>query len=158
GHLNAREAEPLYRKALAVREEVLGPKHPVTADSYNILAFLLHGQGQARDAEAWYRKALTVREEVLGAKHPDTALSYNNLAAVLEDQGKAREAEPYWRAAVEALEAARLRLGGTGIDRAAATGGMPHLGLASSLARQGRAAEAWLVAERGLARGLLDDL
>ena len=33
-----RDAEPLYRQALAIREEVLGPKHPATAASYNYLA------------------------------------------------------------------------------------------------------------------------
>src|SRR5262249_23318425 len=47
---------------------------------------------------------------------------------------------------------------GSGIDRASATWIAPHTGLALSLARQGQAADAWRAAERGLARGLLDDL
>jgi CHAT domain-containing protein len=104
------------------------------------------------------RKALAIRKEVLGPKHPDTAQSYNNLASNLDQQGKAGDAEPYWRAAVEALEAARIELAGSGIDRAAATPVAPSQGLALSLARQDQAAEAWGAAERGLARGLLDDL
>jgi tetratricopeptide (TPR) repeat protein len=74
------DAEPLYRQALAIREEVLGPKHPHTATSYNNLALNLHAQGKARDAEPLFRKALAIYEEVLGPKHPDTAASYNNLA------------------------------------------------------------------------------
>ena len=32
------EAEPLYRKALAIRQKVLGENHPHTANSYNNLA------------------------------------------------------------------------------------------------------------------------
>jgi CHAT domain-containing protein len=137
---------------------VLGPKHPHTALSYNNLARNLNAQGKARDAEPLFRQALAIREEVLGPKHPATAASYNNLAYNLDAQGKARDAEPYWRAAALALEAARLALAVSGIDRAAATRIAPHAGLALSLARQGQAAEAWNAAERGLARGLLDDL
>jgi hypothetical protein len=154
----ARDAELLHRKALALREEVLGPKHPDTARSYSNLAVNLHDQGKARDAEPLFRKALAIWEEVLGPKHPDTARSYDVLAYNLDAQGKARDAEAYWRVAVEALEAARLRLASTGLDRAAATTFAPHPSLALSLARQGKAADAWRAAERGLARGLLDDL
>jgi tetratricopeptide (TPR) repeat protein/tRNA A-37 threonylcarbamoyl transferase component Bud32 len=154
----AREAEPLYRKALAVREEVLGPKHPSTATSYQNLAYNLDAQCLEREAEPLYRKALAVREEVLGPKHPDTAASYNNLASNLDAQGLFVLAEPYWRAAVDALEAARLQLAATGLDRASAIGMQPHLGLALCLARMGKDVDAWQAAEAGLARGLLDDL
>jgi Flp pilus assembly protein TadD len=153
-----RDAEPLFRKALAVREKVLGPKHPLTASTYNNLASCLALQGKMRDVEPLYRKALAICEAVLGPQHPDTATSYNNLALTLYRLGKVRDAEPYWGAAVEAVEAARLRLTGSGFNRAAATKIAPHQGLALSLARQGKAAEAWHAAERGLARGLLDDL
>src|SRR5262245_36383410 len=51
------DAEPLLRKALAIREEVLGPKHPDTASSYHNLAYNLFAQGKARDAEPLFRKA-----------------------------------------------------------------------------------------------------
>jgi tetratricopeptide (TPR) repeat protein len=153
-----REAEPFYRKALAVREEVLGLKHPDTARGYNNLAVNLQAQGRAREAEPFHGKALCVWEEVLGPKHPDTATSYNNLASNLEAQGRIHDAEQYWRAAVGALEAARLRLAATGLDRASAVRIQPHAGLALCLARMGKDADAWQAAEAGLARGLLDDL
>ena len=48
------EAEPLYRRALKGREEVLGPKHPDTLESVNALAYLLRVQGKLTEAEALF--------------------------------------------------------------------------------------------------------
>jgi tetratricopeptide (TPR) repeat protein len=98
------QAEPLFRKGLAVYEEVLGPKHPDTATCYNNLAVNLESQGRAKEAEPLKRQALAVREEVLGPKHPDTAASYGNLATNLDAQGRAKEAEPLYRKAVAIKE------------------------------------------------------
>jgi tetratricopeptide (TPR) repeat protein len=154
----AQEAEPLHRKALAIREEVLGPRHPDTAQSYDNLAVNLDDQGRAREAEPLLRKALTVREEVLGARHPNTTESYNNLAYNLHAQGRAKEAEPFWQAGADRVEAARLRLAASALDKAAAVPIQPHLGLAGCRARLNRPHDAWAAAEAGLARGLLDDL
>ena len=39
-------ARPLYERALAIREKVLGPEHPDTANSLNNLALLLKDQGE----------------------------------------------------------------------------------------------------------------
>jgi hypothetical protein len=39
------EGKPLFERALAIREKVLGPEHPDTAMALNNLAFLLHDQG-----------------------------------------------------------------------------------------------------------------
>ena len=61
------DAEALDRRALAVREEVLGPRHHDTAESHNNLALDLQQQGRAREAEPLYRKARAAFEEVLGA-------------------------------------------------------------------------------------------
>ena len=38
------DAEPLYKRALTIREEVLGPDHPEVASSLNNLATLLASQ------------------------------------------------------------------------------------------------------------------
>jgi CHAT domain-containing protein len=154
----AKEAEPLFRQALVVREEGLGVKHPDTAVSCSNLAYNLQAQGRANEAEPFFRKALAVWEKVLGPRHPDTALSCNNLAANLEFQGRYEEAEPLWRKGAEGLEAARLRLAASALDKAAAMHVQPHLGLAVCRVRLKRPADAWAAAEAGLARGLLDDL
>ena len=46
------EAEPLFRKALAIRLKALGEDHPDTARSYNNLAATLLRQGKYAEAEA----------------------------------------------------------------------------------------------------------
>jgi tetratricopeptide (TPR) repeat protein len=154
----AREAEPLFRKALALTEVARGPGHPDTATGYNNLANNLEAQSRYKEAEPLFRKALALTEAARGPGHPYTALSYANLAADLQAQGRPKEAEPLWRTAAAAVEAARPRLAASGLDRAAAVGQHPHLGLAVCRARLGRPADAWEAAEAGLARGLLDDL
>ena len=44
-------AEPLYERALAIREEVLGAEHPAVATSLNNLAGLYQKQGRYAEAE-----------------------------------------------------------------------------------------------------------
>jgi tetratricopeptide (TPR) repeat protein len=137
------EAEPLFRKALAVREEVLGPRHPDTAQSYDNLASNLDALGRANEAEPLYRKALAVREQVLGPRHPHTASSYNNLAYNLEAQGQAKEAEPLYR---QALAVCQEVLGRKHPDTA-----LSYNNLAGNLQAQGRAKEAEPLYRKALA-------
>ena len=68
------EAEPLYRRALAGKEEALGPAHPDTLITVNNLANLLSEQGKYDEAEPMYRRALAGNEEALGPAHPNTLL------------------------------------------------------------------------------------
>jgi tetratricopeptide (TPR) repeat protein len=97
-------AEPLYRRALAIREKVLGVQHPSTATSLNNLAALLYYKGDYDGAEPLYRRALAIREKVLGAQHPDTANSLNNLAELLRNKGDYDSAEPLYRRALAIKE------------------------------------------------------
>ena len=60
------EAEPLFRRALAIREKALGPDHPNTALSLNNLAELYRAQGQYAEAEPLYRQALAITRSVAG--------------------------------------------------------------------------------------------
>ncbi len=48
---NYAEAEPLYRRGLAIREKALGPDEPDTAIALNNLALLLHQKGNYAGAE-----------------------------------------------------------------------------------------------------------
>ena len=52
------DAEPLYKRALAIREKALGPDHPDVAQSLNNLADLYTAQGRYTDAEPLYKRAL----------------------------------------------------------------------------------------------------
>lgn len=93
---NNGEAEPLLRRSLDIREQVLGADHPDTAASLNNLALLYKSQGRYGEAEPLYRRSLDIREQALGADHPSTASSLNNLAGLYRSQGRYGEAEPLY--------------------------------------------------------------
>jgi tetratricopeptide (TPR) repeat protein len=54
------EAKPYYERALAIREQVLGPDHPDTAHSLNNLGYLLQAQGDLAGAKPYYERALQI--------------------------------------------------------------------------------------------------
>ena len=64
------EAEPLYRRSLAIREKQLGRDHPDVATSLNNLAVLYQAMGRYAEAEPLYRRSLEIREKQLGATTP----------------------------------------------------------------------------------------
>ena len=55
------EAEPLYKRALAIREKVLGPEHPDTADSLKSYAALLRATGSTAEADEFEARAQAIR-------------------------------------------------------------------------------------------------
>ena len=97
-------ARPLYERALAIREKVLGAEHPDTATSLSNLAILLQAQGDLAAARPLYERALAIREKVLGPEHPDTATSLNNLASLLQAQGDLAGARPLYERALAICE------------------------------------------------------
>src|SRR5262249_48680030 len=97
-------AEPLYRRALAIREKTLGAEHPLTAASLNNLALLYHSKGDYAQAELLYSRALTIHEKTVGAEHPSTATALNNLAELYRDKGDYAQAEPLYRRALAIRE------------------------------------------------------
>jgi tetratricopeptide (TPR) repeat protein len=98
------QAAPLLQRALAIREQQLGPNHPNTASSLNNLAMLYRAQGKYAEAEPLYQRALAIYEQQLGPHHPDTATSLNNLALLYRAQGKYAEAEPLLQRALAISE------------------------------------------------------
>ncbi len=89
------EAEPLYLRALQIREQ-LGPEHPDVTYPLSGLADLCRRQGRYTEAEPLYLRALQIREQHLGPEHPDTATSLNGLAILYLIQGKDAQAEPLY--------------------------------------------------------------
>ena len=69
------QAEPLYQRALAIREQTLAPMHPDVGTSLHNLATLYCAQGQYAQAESLYQRALAIRDQTLGSMHPNVALS-----------------------------------------------------------------------------------
>jgi tetratricopeptide (TPR) repeat protein len=90
------EAEPLFVRSLAIREEQLGANHPDTAGSLHNLAGLYYLIGRYVEAESLLVRSLAIREQELGANHPNTATSLNNLAGVYRSTGRYAEAEPLY--------------------------------------------------------------
>ncbi len=95
------EAEPLYRRALAIWEKALGPDHPQAATSLNNLAGLLQATNRLSEAEPLCRRALAIWEKALGPDHPQVAIGLNNLAQLLQATNRLIEAEPLMRRALE---------------------------------------------------------
>ena len=90
------EAEPLYRRSLAIGEKQLGPTTPTWPRLHNLAApVLVHGP--VRRGRAALRRSLAIREKQLGADHPHVAQSLNNLAALYQAMGRYAEAEPLFR-------------------------------------------------------------
>jgi len=152
------QAQPLFDKALEIRRRLLTDDHPNTALSYNNLAMNLKAQGKYAQAQPLYEKALDIDRRLLTDDHPDTARSYNNVAYNLNAQGKYLQARDQWLNAVKSLDAARLRIAFSGLERAGGTNQSVRPGLAAVLARLGRPTEAWRPLEEDLGRGLLDEL
>lgn len=86
------QAEPLFRRALAINEKSLGPDHPAVAKSVNSLAVLYTNQGQYTQAEPLYKRALAIREKTLGPNHHAVAASLENLAVLYRDTKRVAEA------------------------------------------------------------------
>jgi len=55
-------AEPLFQRALAINEKILGPDHPGIATSLNNLALLYQDQGKYALAEPLFQRAQAIRE------------------------------------------------------------------------------------------------
>jgi len=96
------DAEPLYRRALAIDGKSYGPDHPNVAVHLNNLALLLEATNRASDVDPLYRRALTIDETSYGSDHPEVA-DLNNLAGLLEATNRVSEAEPLYRRALAIL-------------------------------------------------------
>jgi tetratricopeptide (TPR) repeat protein len=90
-----REAEPLYRRALAIDEAALGPDHLTVAKDLDDLATLLTDQDRFADAEPLLRRALEIRQKRLGVNHADLIPTLENYAAILRRLGRHDRAQVY---------------------------------------------------------------
>ena len=84
------EAEPLYRRALAIREKSLGPEHPDVAVGLNNLAVLLRATNRLAEAAPLYRQVLQILAEFrhrTGHAHPHFRTAINNYATLLSAMG-----------------------------------------------------------------------
>jgi CHAT domain-containing protein/tetratricopeptide (TPR) repeat protein len=153
------EAEPHFREALAITEKQLGAGHADTAVARVNLAINLHYRGQFDEAERLMRQSLAAQRLALGEGHSSTSWCYKNLTLNYCSQGAYDRVAAVADAAAASFEAARLRLGFSGLDRARRTEDISPLpALCVAAARLGQSEAAWRHFEQNLARGLMDDL
>lgn len=98
------EAEPLYRRAIAIRE-VKASGHPDYGDSLAGLADVLRRLGRDADAEAPLKRAISVRKQAHGRNHIKVAKAVEGLAGVYMTLGKYDQAEGLYREALSLREA-----------------------------------------------------
>ena len=73
------QAERDYRRALAIKEELLGQDHPDVAMTLNNLGVLVKTLGRREEAEALYERALAIFERTLDRDHSRLLLCRRNL-------------------------------------------------------------------------------
>ena len=88
------EAEPLFKRALAIDQKALGPDHPEAGHLLNNLAETYRETARYADAEPLYKQSLAVREKALGPDHPAVVESVNDLAWLYLNQGRYADALP----------------------------------------------------------------
>ena len=153
------DAEQSYQKILTESRQALSESPPLMASLTGNLGMIVHSQGRHEEAERLLESAIEVQRRVLGNENWNTIGNIRNLGVVLWSRGQYREAAAALIEAARGHEAARLRAGAAGIDRAVAFGDRSPLALlAACAAPAGRITEAWTYLERDLARGLFDDL
>ncbi|RFU74991.1 hypothetical protein TARUN_7273 [Trichoderma arundinaceum] len=89
-----REKELVDKRALELRQKVLGERHPDTITNIASLASTYFQQGRYSEAEPLDVQVLSLRQEVLGDKHPNTINAIANLASIYHQQGQYSKAEP----------------------------------------------------------------
>jgi tetratricopeptide (TPR) repeat protein len=85
------EAEPLYQRALHIREQ-MGAEHPETAETLHDYAAFQEMQGKQQEARSLYQRALYIREQALGTRHPKTTETRSRLMALLDALGQHEQA------------------------------------------------------------------
>jgi CHAT domain-containing protein/Tfp pilus assembly protein PilF len=114
------EAEPLFKRALAIGKKLLEPNDPdlmtsitsqkvregvvVYVTDLNNLGALYYNQGRYAEAELLDKRALAIGEKLLGAD----ATRLNNLGTLYRAQGRYAEAEPLFKRALTINEKAHV--------------------------------------------------
>jgi len=98
------DAEGLYRQALEIRSQILGPQHQRVAMGLGNLARFYDDQGSYAAAEPLYWRALEISEVNLGPGHPDVATLVGALAALYHLQDEYADAEPLYQRALRIRE------------------------------------------------------
>jgi serine/threonine protein kinase/lipopolysaccharide biosynthesis regulator YciM len=106
-------AVEVHNKALATRQAELGPDHPDTLNSMNLLAVAYLHSGQLAKAVTLQEETVEKQKAKLGPDHPDTLDSMNNLANAYQASGQLARAVTLFE---ETLEKRQAKLGSDHLD------------------------------------------
>lgn len=118
------ESETLLRKAVTLREELLGEEDPEVATTLTHLAKALRLQGKYEEAEPAYQRALAMRQSLFGNDHIDVSDALHNLANLKQDTGDYEAADSLYQ---QALAIERELYGGDHLDIASTLNNMGTL-------------------------------
>jgi tetratricopeptide (TPR) repeat protein len=91
------EAEPYYKRALAIAEEAFGPPITPMLGAHSTIWHRMMWRVADMQRLSRFSRAASIYEQVLGPDHPDFAAVLNNTAIVLALEGCYREAEPIYQ-------------------------------------------------------------
>jgi CHAT domain-containing protein/tetratricopeptide (TPR) repeat protein len=108
GKAGEQETEALARRALRIKEALLGPDHVEVGRSLHHLARVHGDRGDYARARPLYERSLAIRERALGPEDPEVARALQNLAILLKNLGHYDESRALHE---RALAIRRARLG-----------------------------------------------
>ncbi len=103
---NFEQAEALFRRALALREERLGRDHPDVGKSLENLMFLYVDWSRWTEAEVAAQRTVSFYERLRGPEDPQVGHFLEGLAGIYLYQGRLAEAEPVIRRVMSIMEKA----------------------------------------------------
>jgi tetratricopeptide (TPR) repeat protein len=83
-----REAEQALRKALAIKEQLYGPTHPLIGGTIVHLSNVVNAQDRLDESLQLDERVLAIREAAFGAEHPMLVSSLVNLGSTLTSAGR----------------------------------------------------------------------
>lgn len=137
------DAEPFFRKALTIREELFAAGSMVVAIAASALSTNLRKQARYPEAEELARRVIDIVEAASDGASINLATVYDRLAIILDFQGRYQDAEMFFRRALGARE---LLLPEDAADRIGS-----YMNLALNLDLQGRHREAEPLHRRAVA-------
>jgi tetratricopeptide (TPR) repeat protein len=101
-------AEQHLRRALGIRQKVLGDEALESLESMRRLAALLRMQGRLDEAQLILGQAVATSQRVLGQKHGETIAALDEMAHLREAQGRLADAAALSRQTIDLAQQAKL--------------------------------------------------
>jgi len=98
------KAGALFKRALEIREKILGKEHPDLGPLMHDYAALFESNGMYEQAEGLYKTGLEVMEKRFGSSHPKLGSTLNRLAGLYEEMELGERSRPLYERALAIKE------------------------------------------------------